>query len=207
MCVLRGAAVAGVVLAGGRSRRMGRTKALVEVDGRPMAERVLDALYAGGCSPLAIVGGDPGELAPLSAPVWPDAHPDAGPVGGIAHALRRCSERDAETDNKARTGRRLDAVVIVPCDLPWLSAAVVEQLVVGLVRASDADVCVARTDRLEPLVAIWRVGAVRRVERAFESGVRAAHELLGRVRVVAVPVEPATVKNVNSPGDLSAETG
>ena len=49
--------VAGAVLVGGASRRMGRPKALIEVDGSPMVVRVAAALSAGGCAPVRLIGG------------------------------------------------------------------------------------------------------------------------------------------------------
>ncbi|MEM1333777.1 MAG: NTP transferase domain-containing protein, partial [Actinomycetota bacterium] len=55
--VLDGAVLAGAVLAGGRSRRLGTDKAAVEIDGRAMADRVLDALRAVGTRPV-VIGGD-----------------------------------------------------------------------------------------------------------------------------------------------------
>ncbi len=94
----------GAVLTGGASRRMGRTKALVEVDGTPMASRVADALSAAGCEPVVLYGGDPIELAPLDRPVLPDRYPGEGPLGGILGVLEQFAE--PATD-----------VLIVACDL------------------------------------------------------------------------------------------
>ena len=49
--------VAGAILAGGQSSRMGRTKALIEIDGQPMARRVAMSLTAAGVAPVVIYGG------------------------------------------------------------------------------------------------------------------------------------------------------
>ena len=78
---------AGVVLAGGASRRMGRTKALLDIDGRAMADRVLDALRALGADPLFVFGGDPDELSVLDAPVVSDPRQGEGPVAGVLGVL------------------------------------------------------------------------------------------------------------------------
>jgi molybdopterin-guanine dinucleotide biosynthesis protein A len=48
--------VAGAVLVGGASRRMGRTKALIDVDGSPMVMRVATALGTAGCTPVRLIG-------------------------------------------------------------------------------------------------------------------------------------------------------
>ena len=69
----------GAVLCGGASRRMGTDKALVEVDGVPMAERVAGALHAGGCAPVVFVGGDGARAGPRS-------DDRRSPTGGPARA-------------------------------------------------------------------------------------------------------------------------
>ena len=58
----------GFVLAGGASRRMGRDKALLPLDGVPLAARLAEVLRAGGCDPVGIVGRRP-ELRTLGLPV------------------------------------------------------------------------------------------------------------------------------------------
>jgi molybdopterin-guanine dinucleotide biosynthesis protein A len=96
--------VAGAVLAGGASRRMGRTKALVPIDGVPMAARVAAALRAGGCSPVVLVGGDERELDVLGMPIVADLHPGAGPLGAIVTALRTLDRAVVDEPVDATTG-------------------------------------------------------------------------------------------------------
>ena len=67
---------AGAVLTGGLSARMGRDKALLRVDGVPMAVRVATALRAGGADPVAAIGGDGPRTASARAGVV------AGPARG-----------------------------------------------------------------------------------------------------------------------------
>jgi molybdopterin-guanine dinucleotide biosynthesis protein A len=198
----------GVVLAGGHSRRMGRTKALVEVDGLPMARRVADALSAGGCDPIVIVGGDPGELGVLGLPVVDDLHPGEGPLGGVLTALALLADRDAGvaddagvTDGDAgRVGD--DAVLVAACDLPWLSSVTVAELLAASARRPDAQVVMARGDRPEPALAIWRASAHDRLRLAFDEGERALFRAVRSVGAVDVDVAPAALRNVNTPGDL-----
>jgi molybdopterin-guanine dinucleotide biosynthesis protein A len=77
-------AVAGFVLAGGRSSRMGKDKALVLLRGRPLLEHALEVLRRAGLSGLIA-----GERSPLAefAPVLADSLPDKGPLGGICAAM------------------------------------------------------------------------------------------------------------------------
>jgi molybdenum cofactor guanylyltransferase len=176
--------VAGAVLCGGRSSRMGRDKALVPVDGVAMAARVATALRAGGCDRVVAVGGDAHALASLGLTTVADEHPGEGPLGGILTAL---GHGDAAT------------VVVVGCDMPWLTARVVGALVSAL---DGHDVAVARAERLEPLCAAWRRPPPAVLAASFAVGERAVHRVLQRLDVVEVAVEPAAVSNVNSPSDL-----
>src|SRR5690606_32897540 len=63
--------VAGAVLTGGASRRMGTDKALLEVDGRPLARRLAEVLAAAGCDPVWCQGGDEPALRALGLDVVP----------------------------------------------------------------------------------------------------------------------------------------
>ena len=181
--------VDGVVLTGGRSRRFGRDKAMEPVDGVAMAVRVAAALRAGGAERVTAVGGDAERLAAMGLPVWPDDHPGDGPLGGVLTAL----------------GRVVSTVVVVAaCDLPWLTGEAVAAVLGALAAGGDAaDVAVARTDRLEPLLAAWRVGPCRPVAlAAHASGERAVHRVLAGLRVVEVPLPAGSLRNVNHPEDL-----
>ena len=75
---------AGFVLAGGKSSRMGRDKALVEFRGQPLVAHALRILHEAGL-PAAIAGSQPGLDA--YAPVIADLRPGLGPLGGICAAL------------------------------------------------------------------------------------------------------------------------
>jgi molybdenum cofactor guanylyltransferase len=176
---------AGAVLCGGGSRRMGTDKALLEVAGVAMAERVARALAAGGCAPVAFVGGDSAALNRLGRPVVADRWPGEGPLGGVLTAL---------------FGAGRDDVVAAACDLPMLDGSTVGTLLAAA--APDVDVVVAVTDRLEPALAWWSGAARPRLERCWERGVRALHEVIASLRSVEVAVDPAVLRNVNAPPDL-----
>ncbi|MGH9133943.1 MAG: molybdenum cofactor guanylyltransferase [Ilumatobacteraceae bacterium] len=184
---MAGARVAGAVLVGGTSRRMGRPKATIEIGGSAMAARVASALDAAGCSPVRMVGGGlpAGDLGFASVD---DRWPGEGPLGGVITAII-----DAGCD-----------VVVAACDLPDLDAATV-LAIRDAPGAGTADAVVAVTDRLEPALARWNHGTLDRLMAMFASGERALHVALGRLAVVEVVVDPAALRNVNTPGDLGGE--
>src|SRR5688572_7864759 len=97
-------AFAAAVLCGGVSRRMGTDKALVEIDGTPMAVRVARALTAAGARRVIAVGGDARALASAGLEVVPDLEPGAGPLGGVVTALDALTRGDAGADTDADAG-------------------------------------------------------------------------------------------------------
>src|SRR5690606_15766602 len=125
--------VVGAVLCGGASRRMGRDKALIEVDGIALARRVADALRGGGCGRVVAIGGDGPALAALGLEPVPDGWPGEGPLGGLATALG--------------TARGAEALVVAPCDLLSPSATVVDALLTTLVEGgAEADAATGEVD-------------------------------------------------------------
>jgi molybdopterin-guanine dinucleotide biosynthesis protein A len=177
--------VAGAVLCGGSSRRMGVDKALIEIDGVPMAERVARILVAVGCDPVVFVGGD-SALAEVGRRHVPDLYPGDGPVGGVVTALSAL--RDA------------DAVVVAACDLPDLDVDAV-RAVMGT--AEDrAEIRVADSGRVEPALACWPTFRRSQIESQFLGGQRALHRVIEAWEGVHVPVDRAAMRNVNRPDDL-----
>jgi len=184
--------IAGVVLAGGASRRMGETKALIDVDGTAMADRVLDVLRAVGGDPVVLVGGDADELATLSAPVVPDMYPGEGPVGGVLTALEHLASLDA-----------VDAALILPCDLCDVTTDTLWPLVEAASGDGHSRVWVAATDRMEPMCALWSLAARGVVRDQFVAGQRALHRVIAELPHTTVTVEARALRNVNRPEDLS----
>jgi molybdopterin-guanine dinucleotide biosynthesis protein A len=190
-------AFAAAVLAGGQSRRMGRDKALVEVEGRPLIARVVDAARAAGADPVAVVGHRrPADLpTDLGAELVADAHPGEGPLGGVVTALDWCAA---------------PICVVLACDLPHLDPADLRRLVAAL----DADPTAAVAALTgpagpEPLVAAWRTAVTTAVRAAFDDGERAPHRVLSDLPGGCLTVttsDAGRLFNVNTADDLRAAT-
>lgn len=101
--------VAGVVLAGGRSLRMGQDKALLTYQGRPLVEHMMLLLQQAGVTDVFISGEVPGY------PCLPDPTPHQGPGLAMAHVCRQLAESHA-------------AVLFVPVDMPCLPVAALSAL-------------------------------------------------------------------------------
>ncbi len=149
----------GAVLTGGRSRRMGRDKALVPVKEIPMSLRVANSMFEAGARDVYAVGGDSESLSALGLRYVADESPHEGPLGGIISALRASSE---------------EVVVVTACDMPWIRAESVSRLVLAL---GPNEVAMSAADgQLQPLHAAWSVTALDELEREFLRGERSAQQ-------------------------------
>ena len=185
--------VSGVIQAGGRSTRMGgQAKALMELGGRRIVERVLDAV-APAVDDLLLVTNTPDLYASLGLPMVADVYPDAGSLGGIYSGL------------KAAPG---EAAFTVACDMPFLHPAVV-RLVVA--RAGEADVVIPRVGgQLETLHACYAKSCLPHIEERILAGRLKIVGFFERVRVIEIAEaevarhrDPAVVfMNVNTPEEL-----
>jgi molybdopterin-guanine dinucleotide biosynthesis protein A len=182
--------VLGAVLTGGQSTRMGQDKAVLLVNGAPMAVTVAGVLEASGATRVVAVGGDAVALRALGLDVVPDPRQGDGPLAGISAALH--------------AGAGFDAVAVLACDLIDASPAGVRQVVDALDAVPGADVAVPVVGgQREPLHAVWRPAAVTVVDRALDAGERAVHAVFDRLTTVEVlDLDPAWFRNVNSPQQL-----
>ncbi len=180
-------AFAGYVLCGGASRRMGRDKAALEVDGRPMADRVVEALRDAGAAAVATVGG---RHRPPGTVRIADRWPGEGPLGGVITAL-------AHAGPDAR-------VAVLSCDLLDPSPAAVASLV-DIHAASGADVVVpVVSGRRQWLHAVWSSRVAGILADLFAAGERSVAGALTSLRVELVADVPApAVADADVPADLA----
>lgn len=182
------------VLAGGRSRRMGTDKAFVEIDGRPLVVRAVDALLAAGAHEVHVIGGDLPRLTALGLTPVADHAPGEGPLGAVLTALRLTESAEP--------------VVVLSCDLRDPSPEAVRSVLGALHDAPEAALAVPVTvDGPQWLHAAWRPHlAEPGLAEAFAGGVRSvwrAVEHMARVEVRDVP--PASLADVDRPSDLLAD--
>lgn len=166
-------AVAVAVLAGGGSRRMGRDKAAVEVEGRTLLERTLAAAgpVASPGAPVTVIG-SPGSRTSAAMGVWvPDRRPGQGPLAGLETALA--------------VAGTVDAVLVVGVDHPWLATPVLVALVDALLAAPHGldGVVLGTGDGPQVLLGAYRPSAGPRVSAVLDEGQRRLHGLLDRLHL------------------------
>lgn len=186
------AQVAGFVLAGGESSRMGCDKALLELAGVPMIVRMTRLMESVAGQPVIV--GSPEAYRRLGLRAIRDDWPGAGPLGAIATALRA-----------SETAWNL----IVACDLPYLTKEWLEFLA-ERARESSADALLPMNNAgPEPLCAMYNKNCEAAVWLALDRGVRKITEGLVHVHVEYVERSEwkrfdsggVLFKNMNSPAD------
>lgn len=186
--------MAGVVLAGGSSRRMGRDKAtlLHPGSGRPLVEHTV-AVLAQRCDPVFVVAA-PGQPLPAlpGAVVLRDEVRGLGPLLATGRGLRAAAEAGAMR------------AFVAAVDMPNLTTAVIDRLT-----ARDADVVLPWDGRDHYLAGIYRTSLAPRVEALVADGARSMRALTDSVctwRMVLEGTGDGTgeLANVNTVADLGA---
>ena len=188
--------VSGIVLAGGRSRRLGRDKAVEPLGGKPLLRRVADRLSDVVDETVVVVAdAEQAERLPLpdSTRVVVDAYPDCGSLGGIFTGL------------SAALG---DWGLVVACDMPFLDRRLLRHI---LDRRAKHDAVVPVLDgRPEPTHAAYSKACLPPIERRLRAGELKIAGFFDDVRVRLVPeaeideIDPDRLSflNVNTPDDL-----
>ncbi len=187
-------AVDGIVLAAGRSSRMGRPKAELLLDGRTFLERCVEALRQGGCrSVVVVLGGEAGAAEPAREGVVHARNPDPGsqPIDSLRIALETLPADSA-------------GVAVLPVDAPGVRGNTVRTLIERFRAAPEAAALVVRpvhdgrpghpTIFARALYPELRAGLL---PRGAESVVL-AHDA---ARLDVAVDDPAVLGNVNTPDD------
>ena len=183
--------VAGVILAGGASTRMGRPKASLPFLGEPLAARILRRLAPQvGRVYLNAREGD-AELARLGT-LLPDPARwrGAGPLAGVAAGLER-----AAADGFAY-------LATAPCDAPLLPRDLVARLIAPVRAGASAAVAVS-AHGLEPMFALWPVGALASVEAALAAGRASPRSVLAALGAAEAAFAGDVFANLNTPEDFT----
>lgn len=181
----------GVVLAGGKSTRMGQDKALLEVDGKPLLVHAVDRMRP-HVRELFVVG-DPRKYGHLLPEVLPDEIPGMGPLGGIVTAMGIA---------------RHDRLLVLAVDVPGVNERLLERLTREL--PEEADALVPRHgDALEPLVAAYHRRCLPAFMGRLMKSQLSMHGAIEVVRTAFLNINPGEdgwpedlFKNINSPADL-----
>ncbi|OHC75651.1 MAG: molybdenum cofactor guanylyltransferase MobA [Rhodospirillales bacterium RIFCSPLOWO2_12_FULL_58_28] len=189
----------GVLLAGGKSRRMGgKEKCLLPLAGRPLLDHVIERLRPQVATLIINAPGDPARFARWGLEVVPDAIEGfAGPLAGILAGL----------DWAYANAPQAAYIVTSPCDAPFLPGDLVKRLARTLKKEGADIACAVSANRNHPTFALWPLSLREDLRRAVvDEGVRRIQDWMLRCKVAPVdypcdPIDPFT--NINNPQDLA----
>jgi len=196
--------IAGILLAGGQSRRMGGgDKGLLDLCGRPMIAHVIERLAPQVGENLMInANGDPARFAPFGLPVVADTiSGHVGPLAGALTGMRWAAEQPSPATH----------ILTVSTDAPLVPVDLADRLSAALHKAQGKGVALARSDgHLHPVIGLWPVPLADDLEAALTEGVRKVLHWTDRHGTLGVDFEPAEIAgrqidpffNANTPEEL-----
>jgi molybdopterin-guanine dinucleotide biosynthesis protein A len=195
--------VAGVVLAGGKSSRMGGgDKCLKPLAGKPLIGHVIERLRPQAGDLVINANGEPSRFASFGLPVVADSMSGhAGPLAGVHAGL--------EWAKAHVPGARY--VVTVAADTPFFPTDLVQRFLAAL--KDGHEICVARSeDGVHPVFGLWPIAIAGEIEASLEQGARkvsafveqhgAREVLFPQVVIGGKAIDPFF--NINRPEDLAA---
>ena len=185
--------ITGIILAGGRSSRMGKDKGLCMLKDKPLVSYAIQTLQP-LCSRLMISANHfPEKYAEFGWPVIRDEIPDIGPMGGIYTCLKKSTTRYN---------------LVLSCDTPFVNTAVF-QLLLENVENNQVICPVHDTFLIEPLSGCYHTNILSDLTRSIENKEFKMMQFLKRVRMKTVTIDDHLpffndflFLNVNSPEDL-----
>jgi molybdenum cofactor cytidylyltransferase len=189
--------IIGIVLAGGASSRMGRTKALLPIGSTTFVARVVSTLQQAGCTRVVVVAGAAFEAIcadverrALGVAVVENRAPARGQLSSLQVALRH-------------VGDDVEAAVVALCDHPLVGIDTVRRLIEAW-RTSDADVVrpVTGSRHGHPVVFARRVFA-RLLAADVDAGARVVVRAPDIVRLDVEVDDPGVFVNVDTPDDFA----
>jgi molybdopterin-guanine dinucleotide biosynthesis protein A len=185
--------ITGIILAGGKSLRYGRNKALVEVDGVRLIERVISVMRP-LFKNLMIITNTPREYDYLQLPMHEDVIKGLGPLGGVYTGLESMSSKSG---------------FFVACDMPFLQRDLICHMVEIM---GDFDAVVPKVDwKIEPLHAIYTRNCLPAIKKLIDAQGYQIIKFFENIRVRYVKEEEIrsfdsrlkSFLNVNSPEELT----
>jgi molybdenum cofactor guanylyltransferase len=184
--------VCAVILAGGQSSRMGFNKALLDFDGKPLINILVDQILP-VTGHILISSNDDSSYRFLNIPVVPDQYKGQGPLAGLHAAMQRdiCA-----------------LYVVLACDLPNLQAPLLQRLI-SFAKGFDAAIPRTRDGLAHPLCAVYRRTCLPSVEKALLSGANKVIKTFLNNSLTIRWVDPdegqfedPDLANINTPEDL-----
>lgn len=176
-------AITGIILAGGKSTRMGTDKGLMPFRGKPMIQHIIDPM-AKICKRILVVTSNP-MYGMFGFELVRDEQPDYGPVMGVLSGLKA-----SDTDLN----------LVLSCDAPFVDFNLMKELVLA---TGEADIVAATSSAgIHPLIATYRKSCIPIFEQAIEEDEHRLRTVIKKLMVEELKVDrEELVRNVNRKED------
>jgi molybdopterin-guanine dinucleotide biosynthesis protein A len=184
--------ITGIVLAGGKSSRMGTDKSLIMLHNKPLIQYAIDIIKH-LCQNI-VISANTNKYEFTGCEVWPDEFPVQAPIIGIYSCLKRSPT---------------NLNIVLSCDMPMITTSLFSYL---LVYAKDYDIVVpVHENYLEPLCGIYQRSALPIMEKFIRSKNFALHEFIENTNHLSLKIPdnkfPASIfMNVNTLDDFNRLT-
>ena len=183
----------GIVLAGGKSFRMGTDKGMIRWKGKTLAEHAIE-IISPLCSEI-FISANSDDYDPLGYSVLNDQYPDCGPIGGILTCMNHSST---------------DQSIVIPIDMPYVTTEIYRKLMQPE-ETYDIIVALDHDSWYQPLCSIFNRAIIPVMEEQVNSGVLGIPALIRKVRSKEIRFQldqeyynKFTFFNINSQADLDA---
>lgn len=183
----------GIILSGGKSLRMGKNKAFIEIEGLPMIERILN-LFKKIFNEILIITNDKNQFSHLNnVKIYNDLVPYKGALGGLFTGIFYSS---------------YEYSFCVGCDMPFLNESLIKFLIKKI---EGEDIIVPKTEKgLEPLHAIYSKRCLSLIKKMIDSGKSRIIDIYPLLNVkiieenefIKLDPERKSFLNINTPEEL-----
>ena len=181
--------ITGVILAGGKSTRMGTDKALLALNGKPFIQHVAEAFQ--NVFTKVVISANTAAYDFLLLPVLRDVYPDCGPLGGIHSALMTTAA---------------EAVFFCSCDTPFMNSSVIRFVVNRPL--PDQVTLVLGGNCLQPLCGVYKRGCLPVIEKQLKRREYSVQHFIAKLSTTILSYPPENLEtgvnplmNINTPID------
>ncbi|MCD6129851.1 MAG: molybdenum cofactor guanylyltransferase [Deltaproteobacteria bacterium] len=180
-----------VILAGGGSRRIGRNKAFLKLEGKPVIQHQIETLKT-LCKRVIIIANKTEEYRKLNVTTFKDEIPYLGPLGGIYTGLKNALT---------------DWIFVCGCDMPFIDTKLIEY---EWKKRDNVDIVVPfYKERFQTLHALYKKSCLKTIEEAIRKGERRIRDILPHLKlniikeeeIVSIKAEKSLV-NINTTQEL-----
>lgn len=171
----------GLILAGGKSSRMGQDKGSMDFMGRPMIQYAIDVLNKAGISDIQIVTNKSDLYSKLNYPIISDIFKNNGPLGGLHAGL-----------TYAKQGH----IFVLPCDTPLIDVKVIQTI---MKLHEDPLTVASYHDRIHPLIGIYNRSILPQIMIQLNRGDLKLQHLINQVNGTVLNLDSyLTLEKANS---------